>query len=120
MDEKLQQRGKFSHHGGRLLAARVAYPLAPQPWLDLSTGISPYSYPAPKAASAARARLPDRESLAELEAIAARAFGVDEVSKVIAVPGTESGLRLVPLVLQLSKSNSSLGRGSWCVRSCMT
>ena len=31
----------FAHHGGRLGAARVAYSQAPQPWIDLSTGINP-------------------------------------------------------------------------------
>jgi cobalamin biosynthetic protein CobC len=33
-------------HGGRLGAARTAWPDAPTPWLDLSTGINPCPYPA--------------------------------------------------------------------------
>lgn len=35
----------FTHHGGALDAARRLYPAAPQPWVDLSTGINPVPYP---------------------------------------------------------------------------
>src|SRR5580704_15843574 len=32
------------YHGGNLAAARERFPDAPQPWLDLSTGINPIAY----------------------------------------------------------------------------
>ena len=32
---------QFSRHGGRIAAARAAFPGAPEPWLDLSTGVNP-------------------------------------------------------------------------------
>ena len=48
----------FTSHGGRLDAAMRAWPDAPTPWIDLSTGINPRPYPAPRASRAARARLP--------------------------------------------------------------
>ncbi|MGE5261262.1 MAG: threonine-phosphate decarboxylase, partial [Actinomycetota bacterium] len=32
-------------HGGDLGAARKMFPAAPEPFLDLSTGINPYPYP---------------------------------------------------------------------------
>ncbi|MEA3182032.1 MAG: cobalamin biosynthesis protein CobC, partial [Gammaproteobacteria bacterium] len=61
----------FAHHGGRLGAARVAYSQAPQPWIDLSTGINPRSYPAPRARGVTLNRLPDTGELSRLEAVAA-------------------------------------------------
>ena len=88
----------FSRHGGRLAAAREVFPDAPQPWLDLSTGINPRPYPAPRASRAERARLPDPEALRSLEAVAARAFGAPP-ERVAAVPGSEAAIRLLPDLL---------------------
>lgn len=88
----------FSRHGGRLAAARAAFPAAPQPWLDLSTGINPRPYPAPAASEAARARLPDPEALRALEAAAARAFDAP-AERVTAVPGSEAAIRSLPDLL---------------------
>jgi cobalamin biosynthetic protein CobC len=90
----------FIRHGGRLAAARAAFPNAPQPWLDLSTGVNPRPYPAPRASRAERARLPDPEALAALEATAARAFGA-RPERVAAVPGGEAAIRLLPELLQV-------------------
>jgi len=76
-----------------------AWPQAPRPWADLSTGINPWPYPAPRASAAARGRLPDPERIAALEAAAARAFGVEDPARVLATAGAEAGLRLLPRVL---------------------
>jgi cobalamin biosynthetic protein CobC len=89
----------FAHHGGRLGAARVAYSQAPQPWIDLSTGINPRSYPAPRARGVTLNRLPDTGELARLEAVAAAAFGVADPARVVATGGTEPALRLLPFVV---------------------
>ena len=89
----------FAHHGGRLGAARAAYSDAPQPWIDLSTGINPKSYPAPRARGATLNRLPDTGELSRLEAVAAAAFGVGDPQRVVATGGTEAALRLLPYVL---------------------
>jgi len=89
----------FAHHGGRLGAARVAYAQAPQPWIDLSTGINPRSYPAPRARGVTLNRLPDTGELARLEAVAAAAFGVADPLRVVATGGTEPALRLLPFVV---------------------
>ncbi|HKR89256.1 MAG TPA: aminotransferase class I/II-fold pyridoxal phosphate-dependent enzyme [Phenylobacterium sp.] len=88
----------FIRHGGRLAAAQAAFPQAPQPWLDLSTGINPRPYPAPRASRAERARLPDPEALQFLEAAAARTFGA-RPERVAAVPGSETAIRLLPDLL---------------------
>jgi len=89
----------FAHHGGRLGAARVAYAQAPQPWIDLSTGINPRSYPAPRVRGVILNRLPDTGELARLEAVAAAAFGVSDPRRVVATGGTEPALRLLPFVV---------------------
>ena len=91
----------FAIHGGRLSQARAAFPLAPEPWLDLSTGISPWPYPARFAGAGDQARLPDPEELAALEAAAAHAFGLPPAC-VLATAGAEAGARLLA---------SSLGAG---------
>jgi cobalamin biosynthetic protein CobC len=89
----------FAHHGGRLGAARIAYSQAPQPWVDLSTGINPRSYPAPRARGVTLNRLPDTGELSRLEAVAAAAFGVGDPQRVVATGGTEPALRLLPFVV---------------------
>ena len=77
----------------------AAYPDAPRPWLDLSTGINPEPWAGQRAPADALRRLPDPAALAELEAMAARAFGVEDASRVVAVPGAEAALRLLPGLL---------------------
>ena len=93
--------GRFAHHGGRLCVARSLFPNVPQPWIDLSTGINPSSYPAPRASAQARNRLPEPTELARLEAVAAEAFGVADPLRVVATGGTENALRLLPYVLKI-------------------
>ena len=88
----------FAGHGGRLQAARTAWPDAPSSWLDLSTGVNPQAYAGPRALRATRARLPDPAALAELEAAAAAAFGAAP-SCVCATAGAEAALHLLALSL---------------------
>jgi len=103
----------FAHHGGRLGAARIAYSQAPQPWIDLSTGINPRSYPAPRARGVTLNRLPDTGELARLEAVAAAAFGVADPVRVVATGGTEPALRLLPFVVgsRTSASDEAVAGG---------
>ena len=86
-------------HGGRLGAARTAWPDAPTPWLDLSTGINPRPYPVPALAPETWSRLPDPESVRALETAAATAFGVDDPARVVAAAGSEALIRLLPRLL---------------------
>lgn len=89
-------------HGGRLAEARRAHPSAPTPWLDLSTGVNPEGWRQGRAPTAALSRLPDPADLEALEAAAAGFFGCDP-ARVVAVPGAEAGLRLLPSVLDAAR-----------------
>ena len=86
-------------HGGRLGEARTAFPDAPTPWLDLSTGINPCPYPMPALGPEAWSRLPDPEALRSLERVAATAFGVEDPARVVAAAGSEALIRLLPRLL---------------------
>ncbi|WP_269713584.1 threonine-phosphate decarboxylase CobD [Caulobacter sp. NIBR2454] len=88
----------FSRHGGRLAQARAAYPHAPLPWIDLSTGINPHPWTGRRAMSADLARLPDPIAVAALEASAGRVFGLSDPDRIAAVAGAEVGLRLLPML----------------------
>lgn len=79
-------------HGGRLSDAQKAFPGAPLPWLDLSTGINPEPWPGTSALAFDWERLPDEAALHALEAAAAACFGARS-QQVLALPGTEFGLR---------------------------
>jgi cobalamin biosynthetic protein CobC len=86
----------FRAHGGKVATARALFPGAQRPWMDLSTGISPWAYPYESLLEPdAFMRLPDPEALAGLEAAASACFGVADASRVIALPGTDIGLRLL-------------------------
>lgn len=85
-------------HGGRLSAARADWPDAPEPWIDLSTGINPWPYPIDDVSSDAWTRLPDPADLTALEATMAHAFGV-AAGHVVACAGSEAALRLLPLLM---------------------
>jgi cobalamin biosynthesis protein CobC len=85
-------------HGGDLAAARQMFPDALEPFIDLSTGINPHSYPLPQLASDLFARLPEPAALARLVGGAARAYGAPSPDHVVAAPGTQI---LLPLVAAL-------------------
>ena len=83
------------HHGGRIFVAAASFPAAPQPWLDLSTGISPWAYPVGEIELGIWQNLPSANDLAELEAAAADAFGGVSPDQIVAVPGTDFVIRLL-------------------------
>ncbi|PHK94264.1 threonine-phosphate decarboxylase [Pseudoroseomonas rhizosphaerae] len=83
-------------HGGRLGAARRRFPGAPEPFLDLSTGINPIPWPVPPLPPTAFARLPEPEEEAALRAAAATAYGAVSPEMVAAVPGTQLLIQLLP------------------------
>jgi len=76
-------------HGGNLVAARQLFPDAPEPFIDLSTGINPHSYPVPPPSPDLFARLPEPAALDRLAAIAAGAYGAPSRDCVVPAPGTQ-------------------------------
>ena len=85
-------------HGGEIAAARRVFAEAPEPFIDLSTGINPYSYPLPQLSPELFERLPDPQTLGALAAIAAQAYGVPSAAHVVPAPGTQI---LLPLAAGL-------------------
>lgn len=86
-------------HGGRLDRAEALYPAAPRPFLDLSTGINPVAYPVPTIEPARWHRLTLARELAALDAAARAFYRVDPATALAILPGTEIGIRLLPLTL---------------------
>jgi cobalamin biosynthetic protein CobC len=94
----VSQAAEPLEHGGDISAARRLFPGAPEPFIDLSTGINPYPYPLPHLPSALFERLPQADALARLVDAAAKAYGAPSPPCVVAAPGTQS---LLPLVAAL-------------------
>lgn len=86
-------------HGGRLSEARRLFPHAPLPWIDLSTGISPWPYPLVDIGSECWQRLPEPDALAALEAAAANTFSIADTAHIVAVPGSDLAIRMVAQLL---------------------
>jgi cobalamin biosynthesis protein CobC len=77
-------------HGGDLSAARSRFPGAPEPFVDLSTGINPSAYPIPRLEPDAFRRLPEPAAVRRLTAAAAQAYGAPSEAHVVAAPGTQN------------------------------
>lgn len=89
---------RWTWHGGGLAAARARFGQNGDRWIDLSTGINPHGWPGANAVSVDWCRLPEERDLRMLEEAAAQHFGCD-ADHVCAVPGTETGLRLIGALL---------------------
>jgi cobalamin biosynthetic protein CobC len=88
-------------HGGRLREAALRYGIAESDWLDLSTGIAPWSVRLPEIPASAWMRLPEVED--GLEAAACAYYGAGQV---LPVPGSQAAIQLLP---RLRQANSRVG-----------
>jgi cobalamin biosynthesis protein CobC len=88
----------FTYHGGALEVARRLALGAPEPWIDLSTGINPHAYPLPDLEPEAWSRLPESGALARLEAAAAQRYRVDPACTV-AGPGSQALIQALSHIL---------------------
>jgi cobalamin biosynthetic protein CobC len=77
-------------HGGNISAARILFPGAPEPFLDLSTGINPFAYPLPPLDQQIFARLPEPDAVTRLQEVAGGYYGAPSPAHVVAAPGTQS------------------------------
>jgi cobalamin biosynthetic protein CobC len=90
--------GTLTYHGGALEVARRLAPGAPEPWIDLSTGINPHAYPLPDLEPEAWSRLPESGALARLEDAAALRYGV-AAENVVAGPGSQALIQALARIL---------------------
>src|SRR4029078_7908448 len=90
-----EHAGEAVAHGGDLDAARRLFPGAPEPFIDLSTGINPNPYPLPRLPAELFAQLPSPGATQVLAAAAAKAYGAPSAAHVVPAPGTQI---LLPLL----------------------
>ncbi len=86
-------------HGGDLSRLRRRFPDAPEPLIDLSTGINPFSYPLPAIPDTAYTRLPDEVQIRRLKESAAAAYGASDPDTIAAAPGTQLLISVLPRIL---------------------
>src|SRR3984957_6876767 len=96
--EWIADKGAFTYPGGALEVARQVAPDAPEPWIDLSTGINPHAYPLPDLAPESWSRLPESGALARLEAAAAQRYGADPAC-IVAGPGSQALIQALSHIL---------------------
>ena len=80
------------------------FPSAPEPFLDLSTGINPHAYPFAPPPPAAFARLPEPEDEWALRAVAAARYGVPDAGWVAAAPGSQILISVLPRLLECRRA----------------
>lgn len=88
-------------HGGQLQRVAKAFNIAQKHWLDLSTGIAPYSYPIPTIPSYLYKDLPqERDNLTK----AAKRYY--DTSNVLVTNGSQAIIKLLPELWQKKNSKS--------------
>lgn len=80
-------------HGGRLSAACRRYGGSLEQWIDLSTGIAPWTYPLPTVPESVWQRLPETDD--DLIVTAAAYYGV-ATDECIAVAGSQWAIEMIP------------------------
>ena len=91
-------------HGGDLATAQALFPQAPEPWIDLSTGINPIPYPLPELPLSLWQRLPGKADEAALLAAARAAYRIRPESGLVAAPGTQILIELLPRLVPAAKA----------------
>ncbi len=86
-------------HGGALDRMRTAFPDATEPWIDLSTGINPWSYPYTETLNQALTRLPTKKAVETCQAAMIEALNIQGEAVTLS-PGSELLIRLLPDVIR--------------------
>lgn len=91
-------------HGGALLAAIAHHGGSVADWLDLSTGISPFSFPLPPLGEEVWRRLPDPASSLALAATAQAFYGGGSVP--VITPGSQAAIQHLPALARKASSGA--------------
>ncbi|PRD45080.1 threonine-phosphate decarboxylase [Phyllobacterium phragmitis] len=115
-------------HGGALDRAMARFGGARADWLDLSTGINPEAFSLPAIAPEVWNRLPDEALLSRALAAARGYYGVADEAAVIAAPGTQALIQIVPelgspgevaiLSPTYQEHHAAFARAGWRVLPC--
>lgn len=97
VSQQVSNHVQIEEHGGRLARMRSEYPDFSGDWLDLSSGISPWSYPVPTWHETKLRALPDEDLLAQACSTAAAHYGVAE-NTIISASGAQAFINLLVLV----------------------
>jgi cobalamin biosynthetic protein CobC len=89
-------------HGGNLDATRRRFPGAREPWIDLSTGINAVPFSIPDLPAEIWSRLPMRSEEQALLAAAAIRYRVADPGMIVAAPGTQALIQLLPRLVPMS------------------
>lgn len=92
--------GDFEMHGGDIDHVRERYPHAPEPWIDLSTGINPFPYPIPPLPADTWSKLPLAEEEDKLRLVAAHRYGADDPDRIVSAPGTQALIQVIPRLIE--------------------
>ncbi|MBB2188397.1 threonine-phosphate decarboxylase [Gluconacetobacter azotocaptans] len=91
-------------HGGQVRAIMRHFPDAPRPFIDLSTGINPQTYPLAMPSLQTLARLPETDEEDDLREAAAAAYGAADPDMVATGPGSQSLISLLPRIVTASSA----------------
>jgi cobalamin biosynthetic protein CobC len=86
---------RLFQHGGDINAAEAAFPQAPQPWIDLSTGLNPVPYPVPALDPGLWARLPSPGEVEALQTAAGARYGAS-AERVVVAGGAQTLIQWLP------------------------
>jgi len=100
VNSAMAQTGETRAHGGDLDRAVARFGGARADWIDLSTGINPHAWPLQQVLQAMPASvwqaLPDRHAQDRLLDVARQAYGLHPSNGIVAAPGTQALIQLMP------------------------
>ncbi|MFT8417969.1 MAG: threonine-phosphate decarboxylase CobD [Acetobacter sp.] len=91
-------------HGGQVQAVMRYFAGAPEPFVDLSTGVSPFAYPLAWPEINTLHSLPEEGEELALQQVAATAYGVPSADMVVSGAGSQSLIALLPRLLAVQKA----------------
>ncbi|MCP1242989.1 threonine-phosphate decarboxylase CobD [Acetobacter lambici] len=91
-------------HGGQVQAIMRYFAGAPEPFIDLSTGVSPFAYPLVWPDPNVLHHLPEEGEEQALQQVAAHAYGVPTPDMVVIGAGSQSLIALLPRLLPVRQA----------------